>query len=61
MFGAGPPGEALGLLLNGDSTLLQIIALSLFVTLTAIIVAAAIGVLLGACLGLARFPGSLPW
>lgn len=53
----GPFTTALGLILAGDAGLMQIIGLSLRVTLTAVLVACAIGLPLGAALALARFPG----
>ena len=54
---AGPFGTALGLIASGDPQLMEIIRLSLGVTLTALAVACAIGLPLGAALALARFPG----
>jgi tungstate transport system permease protein len=48
---------AFALIASGDATLMQIIALSLRVTLTAVLVACLIGLPLGAGLALARFPG----
>ncbi len=53
----GPFGTALGLIASGDPELVQIIRLSLGVTLTALIAACAIGLPLGAGLAMARFPG----
>ena len=53
----GPFGIALRLIASGDPALMQIIALSLRVTLTAVLVACALGLPLGAGLALARFPG----
>jgi tungstate transport system permease protein len=53
----GPFTTALGLILAADPALMQIIGLSLRVTLTAVLVACAIGLPLGAALALARFPG----
>ena len=53
----GPLGTALGLIASGDRVLLQIIRLSLGVTLTALVIACAVGLPLGASLALARFPG----
>ncbi len=50
-------GEALGLILTGDSDLLEIIGLSLRVTLTAVTLACLIGLPLGAAIGTFRFPG----
>ena len=46
---------AIGLIARGDSALLQIIGLSLRVTLSAVLVACVIGLPLGAGLALARF------
>ena len=48
---------ALNLLLGLDPNLLEIIQLSLHVTLTAVAFAAAVGIPLGALLAVARFPG----
>jgi tungstate transport system permease protein len=48
---------ALALLLGGDRQLYGIVALSLQVSLAATLIAAAIGLPLGAALALARFPG----
>jgi tungstate transport system permease protein len=45
------------LLLNADSDLIEIIALSLRVSFSAVLVSAAIGFPLGAALAVARFPG----
>lgn len=53
----GPFTTALGLILAIDPALMQIIGLSLRVTLTAVLVACAIGLPLGAALALARFQG----
>lgn len=53
----GPFQIASELILSGDPVLLQIIGLSLRVTLTAILIACLIGLPLGAGLALARFPG----
>lgn len=53
----GPFGTALKLIGGGDPELLGIIALSLRVTLTAVLTACALGLPLGALLALARFPG----
>ncbi|MBY0336434.1 MAG: ABC transporter permease [Acetobacteraceae bacterium] len=50
-------GLALGLVLAGDAALTRIVALSLRVSLTAVLVAAALGLPLGALLAVARFPG----
>lgn len=48
---------ALGLLSGGDPTVLRIIALSLQVSLTAVAIAALLGLPLGAALAVGRFPG----
>ena len=48
---------AFALIASGDAALLQIIALSLRVTMTAVLIACVIGLPLGAGLALARFPG----
>lgn len=48
---------ALGLVASGDAELYRIIALSLRVTLTAVLIGAAIGIPLGGLLAVARFPG----
>jgi tungstate transport system permease protein len=48
---------ALGLVASGDSQLLEIILLSLRVSLTAVAVACLIGLPLGAALAVGRFPG----
>ncbi|MGM0561237.1 MAG: ABC transporter permease [Pseudomonadota bacterium] len=48
---------AFHLILSGDPALAQIVALSLRVTLTAVLVSCLIGLPLGAALSLARFPG----
>ncbi len=53
----GSFGTAAALIVSGDPELLQIIGLSLRVTLTAVAAACAIGLPLGAALALARFPG----
>lgn len=50
-------GAAFGLILGFDPQFLQIVGLSLRVTLTAVLIAALIGLPLGAWLALARFPG----
>ena len=49
--------SALQLVLGGDPTLYAIVRLSLIVSLSAVALAAAIGMPLGACLALVRFPG----
>lgn len=53
----GPFATALRLIATGDAALVQIIGLSLRVTLTAVAIACLIGLPLGAGLALARFPG----
>ena len=50
-------GLALRLVIDRDPALAEIVLLSLDVSLTAVAVAAAVGLPLGAVLGLARFPG----
>lgn len=50
-------GAAVGLILAGDGELLSIVGLSLRVTLTALALACAVGLPLGALLGIGRFPG----
>lgn len=50
-------GEAFRLLAVFDPALIEIIALSLRVSLTAVLISAAIGLPLGAALAIARFPG----
>ena len=52
-----PFGTALVLIGSGDAQLMEIIGLSLGVTLTAVAIACSIGLPLGAALALARFPG----
>jgi tungstate transport system permease protein len=54
---SGPFGTALALIASADPELMRIIGLSLRVTLTAVTIACAIGLPLGAALALARFPG----
>jgi len=49
--------DAFGLILAGDESLLEIIGLSLRVTLTAVVIACVIGLPLGAMVGAFRFPG----
>jgi len=49
--------QALGLVAVGDPTLAQIVLLSLRVSLTAVLLAALVGLPLGALLAVARFPG----
>lgn len=48
---------ALGLILSLDPAFVEIVLLSLRVTLTAVLLAALIGLPLGACLALSHFPG----
>lgn len=50
-------GEAFRLIFTADPALLEIIGLSLRVTLTAVLIACAIGLPLGAFLAVKRFPG----
>jgi tungstate transport system permease protein len=54
---AGPFGTALALIASGDPELAEIVRLSLGVTLSAVAIACAVGLPLGAALALARFPG----
>jgi tungstate transport system permease protein len=49
--------SALQLVLGGDATLYAIVRLSLFVSLSAVAIAAIVGMPLGALLALVRFPG----
>jgi tungstate transport system permease protein len=49
--------SALDLLLSADPTLIAIVRLSLLVSLSAVLFAALVGVPVGACLALTRFPG----
>jgi len=49
--------SALDLILGGDPTLFSIVRLSLFISLSAVAIAAAIGMPLGALLALVDFPG----
>jgi tungstate transport system permease protein len=49
--------DAIGLILSGNRDLLEIIALSLQVTLTAVALSCVIGLPLGAAVGAFRFPG----
>jgi tungstate transport system permease protein len=53
----GPFATALLLITSGDPALMQIIGLSLRVTLSAVLIACLVGLPLGAGLALARFPG----
>jgi tungstate transport system permease protein len=50
-------GMALGLILSGDPELAQIVRLSLAISLSAVALAAVLGMPLGAALALFRFPG----
>jgi len=50
-------GLAGGLVLSGDAALAQVVRLSLSVSLTAVAIAALVGLPLGALLAVARFPG----
>lgn len=50
-------GQAFGLLLAGDAALVEIVVLSLKVTLSAVVLACLIGLPLGALVGAFRFPG----
>ncbi|MFZ1949061.1 MAG: ABC transporter permease [Pseudolabrys sp.] len=49
--------SALDLLLSADPTLIAIVRLSLLISLSAVLFAALVGVPVGACLALTRFPG----
>ncbi|VAW40470.1 Tungstate ABC transporter, permease protein [hydrothermal vent metagenome] len=49
--------EAFALIFSGDAALWEIVLLSLFVSGTALLIAAAIGIPAGAWLGMRRFPG----
>jgi tungstate transport system permease protein len=51
--------EAFALILSGDSDLIEIILLSLRVTFSAVALACAIGLPLGAALAIGRFPGRM--
>lgn len=57
MSAEGPFALALAMIWTADPVLVEIVALSLRVTLTALGVAAVVGLPLGAALALARFPG----
>ncbi len=48
---------AFGLVLSGDAALMQIVALSLWVSGSAVLIACAVGLPLGAVLAMTRFPG----
>ncbi|GGK45090.1 ABC transporter permease [Salinarimonas ramus] len=54
---SAPFGTAFDLIVSGDPALYEIIGLSLRVTLSAVAIAALLGLPLGAALALARFPG----
>lgn len=54
---SGAFADAFWLILSGDADLLEIIGLSLRVTLSAVIIACIVGLPLGAVLVVARFPG----
>lgn len=51
---------AFGLVLSGDPDLIEIVMLSLYVSIAATLLACAIGVPLGAALAVTRFPGRKP-
>lgn len=57
MSDAGAFSMALSMIWSGDPVLIEIVLLSLRVTLTALLIAALCGLPLGAFLALARFPG----
>jgi len=50
-------GQAYGLVASGDPALLEIVMLSLRVSLTAVLLATLIGLPVGAAIGVGRFPG----
>ncbi|MCG6876562.1 MAG: ABC transporter permease [Betaproteobacteria bacterium] len=50
-------GQAAALVASGDATLIEIVLLSLRVSLTAVLVAALIGLPIGAAIAVGRFPG----
>ncbi|MEZ5668573.1 MAG: ABC transporter permease [Alphaproteobacteria bacterium] len=50
-------GDAFRLILSADPALMEIVGLSLRVTLTAVLIACVVGLPLGAVLAVARFPG----
>jgi tungstate transport system permease protein len=56
----GAFGEAFGLIVSGDPVLAGIVLLSLKVTATAVVIACALGLPLGALLAVGRFPGRAP-
>ncbi|MYA89153.1 MAG: ABC transporter permease, partial [Boseongicola sp. SB0662_bin_57] len=53
-------GLAIGLLLAADADLLEIVTLSLYVSLSATSIACVLGLPLGAILAVTRFPGRGP-
>lgn len=55
----GVLSEAFGLILAGDRDLAETVGLSLHVTLTAVVIACALGLPLGAAVGAFRFPGRM--
>lgn len=57
MDAGGAFSTAFQLIVSGDPALMQIVSLSLRVTLTAVVIACLIGLPLGAALAMARFPG----
>jgi tungstate transport system permease protein len=50
-------GAAFGLILGGNADLIEIIALSLQVTISAVLISCVIGLPIGAAVGMFRFPG----
>ncbi len=54
---ANPLSMALDLIISFDPNLVEIVALSLYVSLTAVLIAGVIGLPLGAALAVMRFPG----
>jgi tungstate transport system permease protein len=54
---AAAPAAAWQLVLSGDPTLVGIVSLSLSISLTAVLLASALGLPLGAALAVLRFPG----
>ena len=52
-----PDQSALQLVLSGDPALFAIVRLSLYVSLSAVVLAALIGIPLGAWIALTKFPG----
>lgn len=57
---SGILGQAVALILSGDADLMEIVGLSLRVTLSAVTLACLIGLPLGALIGAFRFPGRTP-